>query len=130
VQLHGKEDPDYVRTLRGELPEACEIWTALSVGRDSLNGQGGDRLLFDNKDGGSGRSFDWSLIRGHPDLARSIVAGGIGPHNARAARELGAYAVDVGSALDDSPGKKSPDKISELFEALRPAAKGRLLACA
>lgn len=130
VQLHGKEDPDYVHTLRGELPETCEIWTALSVGRDSLNGQGGDRLLFDNKDGGSGRSFDWSLIRGHPDLARSIVAGGIGPHNARAARELGAYAVDVGSALDDSPGKKSPDKISELFEALRPAAKERLLACA
>jgi indole-3-glycerol phosphate synthase/phosphoribosylanthranilate isomerase len=130
VQLHGKEDPDYVRTLRGELPEACEIWTALSVGRDSLNGQGGDRLLFDNKDGGSGRSFDWSLIRGHPDLARSIVAGGIGPHNARAARQLGAYAIDVGSALDASAGRKSPEKISELFEALRPAAKERLRECA
>jgi len=130
VQLHGKEDANYVRVLRGELPEACEIWTAVSVGRDPLEGRGGNRLLFDSGEGGSGRSFDWSLIRSHPELPGSLVAGGIGPHNARAARELGAYAVDVGSALDDSPGKKSPDKISELFEALRPAAKERLLACA
>lgn len=130
VQLHGREDADYVRGLRGELPEACEIWTALSVGRDSLDGHGGDRLLFDNGEGGSGSSFDWSLIRSHPDLPRSLVAGGIGPHNAHAARDLDAYAIDVGSALDDSPGKKSPEKILNLFEALRPAARERLRACA
>jgi indole-3-glycerol phosphate synthase/phosphoribosylanthranilate isomerase len=130
VQLHGHEDIEYVRGLRRELHGKCEIWTALSVGREPLSGRGGDRLVFDNAEGGSGHSFDWSLIRGHRQLSQAIVAGGIGPHNARAARQLGAYAIDVGSCLDLKPGRKSPDKIASLFEALRPASRERLRACA
>ena len=130
VQLHGQEDEDYIRSLRRELPQSCEIWTAVSVGGESMEGRGGDRLLFDNDQGGSGRNFDWSMIAGHPALPRSLVAGGIGPHNARAARALGAYAIDVGSAVDARPGTKSPDKIADLFESLRPAARQTLRACA
>jgi indole-3-glycerol phosphate synthase/phosphoribosylanthranilate isomerase len=130
VQLHGLEDVDYVRALRRKLPQTCEIWTAMSVGHEPLVDRGGDRLLFDNERGGSGHTFDWSLIEGHADLGSAIVAGGIGPHNARAAQQLGAYAIDVGSALDERPGRKSPDKIARLFEALRPACRQRLRACA
>jgi indole-3-glycerol phosphate synthase/phosphoribosylanthranilate isomerase len=130
VQLHGHGEVEYVRALRRELPPSCEIWTALSVGREPLIGRGGDRLVFDNCDGGSGRSFDWNLIEHHPDLPRAIVAGGIGPHNARAAHNLGAYAIDVGSAVDVGPGRKSPEKVAALFDALRPQAQQRLRACA
>lgn len=130
VQLHGREDADYVQALRRELARSCEIWTALSVGRDPLESRGGDRLLFDNGNGGSGRSFDWSLVEGHPELSRAIVAGGIGPDNAPAARQLGAYAIDVGSGVEERPGRKSPDKIAALFEALRPTSRGQLAACA
>jgi indole-3-glycerol phosphate synthase/phosphoribosylanthranilate isomerase len=86
--------------------------------------------LFDNGDGGSGRTFDWSLIGGHPDLPRSLVAGGIGPCNARAAQRLGAYAIDVGSAVDAAPGRKSSEKIAALFQALRPASRITMRACA
>jgi indole-3-glycerol phosphate synthase/phosphoribosylanthranilate isomerase len=130
VQLHGREDRDYVRALRRELPPACEIWTALSVGRDALEGRGGDRILFDNETGGSGRCFDWSLIEDHPGLPAGIVAGGIGAHNAAAARRLGAYAIDIGSSVDERPGAKSPDKIAALFAALRPQSRGRVRECA
>ena len=130
VQLHGLEDMDYVGALRRELPDGCEIWTAVSVGHEPLVERGGDRLLFDNERGGSGRTFDWSLIGRHPELQRAIVAGGIGAHNACAARQLGAYAIDVGSALDDRPGRKSPEKITTLFEKLRPGAREELRACA
>jgi indole-3-glycerol phosphate synthase/phosphoribosylanthranilate isomerase len=129
VQLHGHEDIEYVRALRRELPGSCEIWTAVSVGREPLVGRGGDRLVFDNDDGGSGRCFDWSLVEDHPELSRALVAGGIGPANARAARALGSYAIDVGSALDQRPGKKSPEKIAALFDALRPASRQRLREC-
>ena len=129
VQLHGHEDVEYVRALRRQLP-GCEVWTALSVGREPLNSRGGDRLVFDNGDGGSGRGFDWSVVAGHPDLSRALVAGGIGPSNARGAQALGAYAIDVGSALDLRPGQKSPEKIADLFEALRPASRERLSECA
>jgi len=130
VQLHGREDADYVGTLRRELPPSCEIWTALSVGRDPLESRGGDRLLFDNAGGGSGSRFDWSLIRGHPELPRAIVAGGIGPDNAAAAHGLGAFAIDVGSSVDERPGRKSPERIAALFEALRPTSRRPLAACA
>jgi len=130
VQLHGHEGVDYVRTLRRELHGGCEIWTALSVGREPLKGRGGDRLVFDNAAGGSGQAFDWSLIKGHPDLSRALVAGGIRPHNARSAQRLGAYAIDVGSALDERPGHKSPEKIAALFATLRQAGRQQLRACA
>jgi hypothetical protein len=69
-----------------------------------LDRRGGDRLLFDNGTGGTGRSFDWRVLRGHPRLGESIVAGGIGPANARRRQPLGAYAIDVGSAFDRKPG--------------------------
>jgi indole-3-glycerol phosphate synthase/phosphoribosylanthranilate isomerase len=130
VQLHGHEDVEYIRALRRELHGGCEIWTALSVGREPLGGRGGDRLVFDNADGGSGHSFDWALIEGHPNLNEALVAGGIGPSNARAARRLGAYAIDVGSALDQRPGRKSGEKIAALFETLRPGCRQQLRACA
>lgn len=130
VQLHGHEDVEYVRALRRELPGSCEIWTALSVGREPLVSRGGDRLVFDNANGGSGRMFDWSMVQGHPSLDRAVVAGGIGAHNARAARSLGAHAIDVGSSVDLRPGQKSPEKIAALFEALRPISRQPLRACA
>lgn len=130
VQLHGREDAQYVRSLRTKLPQSTEIWTALSVGRDPLESRGGERILFDNADGGSGRSFDWELLNGNPELPRGLIAGGIGPDNVRAASRVGAYAIDVGSGVDESPGKKSPERIAALFAALRPTSRERECACA
>ncbi len=130
VQLHGREDEDYVNALGRQLPAQCEMWTAVSVGRDSLDRRGGHRLLFDNGDGGSGRNFDWQLVRNHPRLQESLVAGGIGAANARQAAALGAYAIDAGSALDAAPGLKSAIAIRGLFEALRPQSRTELRACA
>jgi len=130
VQLHGSEDAEYVRDLRRQLPPSCEIWTAVSVGRHANAKRGGDRVLFDSGSGGTGRTFDWDVVRQDPHLPRSIVAGGIGPANARAAAELGTYAIDVGSSLDVMPGLKSPVKMRALFEALRPPCRRKLRACA
>ena len=130
VQLHGREDLEYVRALRRQLPSSTEIWTSVSIGREPIAGRGGDRLLFDNGNGGSGRTFDWDLVRRHSDLPNALLAGGIGRHNARAAGNLGAYAIDVGSSVDVVPGLKSPVKTRALFEALRPACRDRLRLCA
>lgn len=131
VQLHGSEDPAYVAALRRELPRDSEIWTALSVGRDDLGrDRGGDRILFDNGDGGTGKPFDWDAVRGHPALAEAVIAGGIGPANARDAQAIGAYAIDVGSALDAAPGVKSAAKIRDLFDALRLPAREEARTCA
>ena len=129
VQLHGREDAAYVRALRHQLPAGCEVWTAVDMGREGVIERGGDRLLFDNG-GGSGQPFDWSRIERHPQLAQAIVAGGIGPANARRAASLGAFAIDVGSAVDRAPGVKSPELIGTLFDSLRPASRQEYRACA
>lgn len=129
VQLHGREDGDYIRELRTRLRETCEIWTAVGVGKDPLASRGGDRVIFDNADGGSGQTFNWSLIANHSELPRALVAGGIGPQNAREAAGLGGYAIDVGSAVDVRPGTKSPEKIRALFDVIRPSSRKRISAC-
>jgi len=129
VQLHGDYGAADIRALRKSLPDNCKIWTALSVGRDKLTPRGGDRLLFDNGDGGTGRGFDWSLIENHRDLPRALVAGGIGANNAKEAQQLGAYAIDLCSSVEERPGLKSVKEVVAFFEALRPTARERVLVC-
>jgi indole-3-glycerol phosphate synthase/phosphoribosylanthranilate isomerase len=131
VQLHGDEELDYVRALARELPRDCEIWKAMEVeGPTAGTCDAADRLLFDSGTGGTGRTFDWSAVQGHPGLADALVAGGIGPHNAAAAVALGAHAIDVGSSIDERPGVKSPARIRALFEALRTPSRQELRQCA
>ncbi|MEO8177015.1 MAG: bifunctional indole-3-glycerol-phosphate synthase TrpC/phosphoribosylanthranilate isomerase TrpF [Sphingomicrobium sp.] len=130
VQLHGAEDADQIADLRRMLPDGCEIWGAVDAAAGQLDRPGVDRLLFDNGSGGSGQRFDWASAARHPNLPQALVAGGIGPANAAAAMALGAYAIDVGSALDQAPGVKSPARIAALFDALRPAARRELAQCA
>jgi indole-3-glycerol phosphate synthase/phosphoribosylanthranilate isomerase len=130
VQLHGSENDDYVRGLRAKLSESCEIWSAVSAADGAPSPRSGDRLLFDNGSGGTGRTFDWAHVRDHPQLNNALVAGGIGPRNAFAAMALGPYAIDVGSLVESAPGLKSPEKIHALFEALRSPCREGLRACA
>jgi indole-3-glycerol phosphate synthase/phosphoribosylanthranilate isomerase len=130
VQLHGEEDSAYVRKLRRELDGYCEVWTAVAVRDGKTAFRDGDRTLFDSGPGGSGRSFDWNLIRGNARLPNALLAGGIGPSNVRAAAEVGAYAVDVGSALDAAPGEKSPARIRALFDSLRQHSRQEYRLCA
>ena len=121
AQLHGSEDPGAVRA---QLPEGTEIWAAAANGAPAR--AGADRTLFDSGSGGTGTPFDWSLIEGRADLAASVLAGGIGPANARAASRLGTYGLDVGSLLEASPGHKDSAKVQALFAALRPPCRGDL----
>lgn len=131
VQLHGGNGE--LDGLRAALPEGCEIWAACGVGEDAEPARAGaDRTLFDTRrngrTGGTGQSFDWKLIVGHPDLSGAFLAGGIGPANARAAQQVGAFGIDVGSAVETVPRRKDPKKLNALFAALRPPCR-RSVAC-
>lgn len=125
VQLHGDEDKAYISELRGMLPEDCEIWKAVRVNGvipDTAE-YGCDRLLLDAfaKDarGGTGRQFDWSLLDDREDREKIIVAGGLNPENAADAAKKGCYAIDVNSGVEEAPGKKSRERMKQLFAALR-----------
>ncbi len=121
VQLHGVED---AAAVRDRLREPTELWAVCRDG--GAHRAGADRTLFDNGSGGTGTAFDWTLLAGRDDLASGFLAGGIGPHNAAAAARVGAYGLDVGSAVEARLGIKDPDKVKDLFAALRPRCRGDL----
>ncbi|AUX40156.1 phosphoribosylanthranilate isomerase [Sorangium cellulosum] len=137
VQLHGDEDASFVAALRRELPEGCEVWKAVPMapagdaagaGADAAGAgadadQGADRLVFDTRTaearGGTGRTFAWSAIEGHPARPRSLLAGGLNPGNVAAARRVGAFALDVSSGVERAPGEKCADLLVQLFDNAR-----------
>lgn len=123
VQLHGTEDADYIDELRKKLPENTQIWKAHGVSDhvpELLDNV--DRTLLDskvgNQSGGTGSTFDWSLI---PDDRKDaiMIAGGLNSDNAKAAAELGCIGLDFNSGVEDMPGLKDKDKLDAAFSALR-----------
>lgn len=80
-------------------------------------------LLFDAfhpaQEGGSGRVFDWELLRGLPLRKPWFLAGGLTNENvARAIRLTGAPMVDVSSGIEQSAGVKSLEKIAAFNAAV------------
>jgi indole-3-glycerol phosphate synthase/phosphoribosylanthranilate isomerase len=79
--------------------------------------------------GGTGRVFDWTKVAKRDELKRGLLAGGLTPANARAASQLGAYALDVGSGVEQMPGRKDAARMSAFFEALRLPVRAELSSC-
>lgn len=119
VQLHGNEDPAFVRQLRDLLPATCQIWKAFTIEQNlpDRGWDGVDRYLFDQGSGGSGQPFDWSLLQNRP-LHDVILAGGINPENIEQAITLGCAGVDINSGVESAPGIKDAHKVSALFSKI------------
>ncbi|MEW5561299.1 bifunctional indole-3-glycerol-phosphate synthase TrpC/phosphoribosylanthranilate isomerase TrpF [Enterobacter asburiae] len=120
VQLHGNEDQAYIDALRVALPENVQIWKALSVKETlparTLNHV--DKYVFDNGQGGTGQSFDWSLLNGQ-DLSNVLLAGGLSPDNCVAAAKSGCAGLDFNSGVESEPGIKDAGKLASVFQTLR-----------
>ena len=71
--------------------------------------------------GGSGTSFDWTLLPG--DLIQPVVlAGGLHAGNVAAAiRAARPWAVDVASGVEAAPGRKDAAKLRAFIAAVRAA---------
>ncbi len=70
--------------------------------------------------GGHGMAFDWSLLKNIRSTTPLILAGGLRPDNAKAARATGFTFFDVSSGLEQNPGVKDPDKIAAFMKSIRP----------
>ncbi|MGR5253837.1 bifunctional indole-3-glycerol-phosphate synthase TrpC/phosphoribosylanthranilate isomerase TrpF [Vibrio astriarenae] len=122
VQLHGDEDQDYIKDLRVQLKDNVEIWKAYGVtdAAPTLINKFVDRHLFDaqvgTQNGGTGRTFDWSLIVQPCDV---MLAGGLNSDNAKQAAQLGCLGLDLNSGVESAPGKKDLDKLLQAFAAIR-----------
>jgi phosphoribosylanthranilate isomerase len=110
IQLHGDEPASELHRLKPyKVIKAFRI-----LEKEDLNktkGYNADAYLFDTKVsdvyGGSGKSFDWALLRSTRVPKPYIVSGGLTPQNVKTViRILSPYGVDVSSCVEKSPGKK------------------------
>ena len=119
AQLHGKEDEEYISRLRSLAPgklviKAYKVRTPEDVIR--ANASSADYVLLDSGTG-SGKAFDWSLIR---EIRRPyFLAGGLGVDNvAQAVEDLQPFAVDVSSGIE-TEGLKDPQKMEQFVKEVR-----------
>jgi phosphoribosylanthranilate isomerase len=72
--------------------------------------------------GGTGKLAPWKLLADFDPGVPLILAGGLKPENvAEAIRTVRPAGVDVASGVEESPGRKSRDKMRRFIEAARAA---------
>ena len=121
VQLHDG-DPDAARRAAG-LPviEAVRVSGAGSLRR--ARESAADLVMLDaavpGRHGGTGRSFDWSLLEERPLGRPFALAGGLRPETvADAVARLRPAMVDVSSGVEASPGRKDAELVRAFVAAV------------
>ncbi|WP_296887719.1 phosphoribosylanthranilate isomerase [uncultured Methanobrevibacter sp.] len=120
VQLHGSESEEYIKNLKQKSNYQLKIINAIEMSdeKDLLEYDDSlaDYLLLDSGKG-SGKTFDWRLIR--KDLKKEFfLAGGLNVDNIDLAiEEFSPYAIDLSSSLETN-GYKDEMKIKEVMEAI------------
>lgn len=108
AQLHGAETPD-------RHPRAIRVWKAFRVhtAATEVPDYPAEAILID------GAAYDWSKTA---HFTRPLIlAGALNPGNVRAAinRTAGkAWAVDVASGVEKSPGRKDHARMKQFIEAV------------
>ena len=121
AQLHGSESEDYINSLKENTNDKLKIIKAIEMSENEdlskYYDSAADYLLLDSGKG-SGKTFDWRLIR--KDLKKEFfLAGGINLDNAKEAIEkFDPYAIDLSSSLE-TDGYKDENKIKEIMEVIR-----------
>ena len=111
AQLHGQEDEAYIRRVQKntghQVIKAFSVKTAQDI--EKALKSPADYILLDQGGGGTGQTFDWSLI---PEIDRPFfLAGGLGADNLETAvRTIHPYVVDLSSSVE-TDGMKDRDKI-------------------
>ena len=133
VQLHGKETPEDIAFLKKRFPRLSIVKAVGVSTKEDLDQlaafEAADMFLLDAKppagadrEGGFGKTFDWSLLEGFDPGKPWVLSGGLNPGNvAEAIRRTGAKAVDVSSGVEARPGVKDPAKVKAFIAAVRSA---------
>ena len=122
VQLHGDEDSDYVQRLSLPIIKALSIRNQEDVRQASRYEV--DYFLFDAPGveyrGGSGHSFDWSLLtKANISHDKVILAGGLNEENINEAiNSVKPFMVDVSSGVETAQ-RKDAEKIRTFIRAVR-----------
>ena len=123
LQLHGDEGPSFcteaARRTGAKIIKAARVETVGDI-RD-LERFRTDFHMLDAAAGalrgGSGKTWDWSLLASRRSKVPLILSGGLNPDNVAGAIEATRpYAVDTASGTESAPGVKDAEKVVRFLE--------------
>lgn len=124
LQFHGNESPEFCARFKNyKIIKAFRIKDKVDLERISKYKV--LAYLFDtlvkSKAGGTGKSFNWKLIRHVDHLKRPIfLSGGLSAENVREAiKVVRPDWVDVSSSVEIKPGKKDGAKVKKIIQAVK-----------
>ncbi|MGL1935557.1 MAG: phosphoribosylanthranilate isomerase [Fibrobacterales bacterium] len=121
AQLHGVETPHYCTQVSVPVIKVFSITDTFDL--TILTNYPTKFHLFDaqsgSEKGGTGISFDWSLITSSTNRTPWFLAGGIGPKNIiEATQTPSIFGLDLNSKFEITPGIKSINLLRESIEKL------------
>lgn len=124
LQFHGAESPAFCRQFGLPYMKAVRVRAGVDLLQYARDYHDAKALLLDafvdGTHGGTGQSFDWSLI---PALPLPVVlSGGLDAGNVNGAiHQVRPWAVDVSSGVEATPGIKDAAKIAAFMSGVRNA---------
>ncbi len=128
VQLHGDEAPEDLAAYGRRVIKALRVGDRVDPAEITRHAGFGCAILLDAASsqayGGTGRTFDWGLIREvRAQIPYLVLAGGLTVANVRdAIRSVRPDAVDVSSGVERRPGLKDGAKVRAFIAAAKGAA--------
>lgn len=125
LQFHGDETPEYCRAFGRPYLKAVRVRPGVDLVEWAARFADSRGLLLDafveGVPGGTGRSFDWSLIPAGLPLP-VVLSGGLDAANVgEAIRRVRPWAVDVSSGVEAAKGIKDAAKIAAFMQGVRNA---------
>jgi len=130
VQLHGEESPQYCENI---IDRGTQVIKSFRIDDDfdfsvlKNYEKYCDLFLFDSKSklpGGTGKSFNWEILKKYKLKKEFFISGGIGLHSIESLIELfkmdlPIYGVDVNSKFEDENYLKKTDELKTFIEILK-----------
>ena len=127
IQLHGSENPEFANSFRDKVIVLKAFGLNNDFDFEQLNNYANkvDYFLFDTKTdmhGGSGKTFDWSVLDKYKLNVPFFLSGGLSLDNLDEIANIDHpqfYGVDLNSKFETSPGIKDIEKLKKAFEMLK-----------
>ena len=129
IQLHGDETPEFVRSLKTKcnclVIKAFQIAKVEDLQKTSQYENLCDYFLFDTATpsyGGSGESFDWSVLAEYKGKTPFLLSGGIGAESVERIKQFShpqCVGIDINSKFEISPAMKDVEKIQRFVKELK-----------
>ena len=130
LQFHGDEEDAFCRQFNRPYIKALRVRQASDLVASCLRFPNALGILLDSYKpgvpGGTGETFDWSLVPATPPKP-IILAGGLAPENVAAAIEqVAPFAVDISGGVEAAKGIKDHGKINEFVKEVYRVDQHRL----